>query len=96
MDGDNPIDDAGAFYEQLDDLFNVLERKYNMPVVVAGHPHKEYSEDNFYGRRLVFNSTCELVRDAAIVILTTSTAMSFAVLYDTPVLKICNSQFKSI
>ncbi len=79
----------------LDHLFSILEEKYKSEVVVAGHPHREYSGDTFCGRRLVLNRTCELVKNSSLVVLTTSTAMNYIALYNKPVLKIASSQFKS-
>ncbi|MBQ7582622.1 MAG: hypothetical protein IJU25_07360 [Lachnospiraceae bacterium] len=82
--------DAGEhFFGQLNALFASLEAHYGLPVVIAGHPHSVY-EDEFGARELVFDQTCELVKDAALVIMSTSTAVSFAILYDKPVLKIYN------
>ena len=84
------------YFDQLEKLFNKLEDHYQLPVVVAGHPHTKYSDGDFHGRKIVFNRICELTRDAAVFIVNTSTAMNFAEIYDVPTVKIVNKHFKNI
>ncbi|MCR5592000.1 MAG: hypothetical protein K6F73_10770 [Lachnospiraceae bacterium] len=86
---------AKEYYSQLEKLFERLEEHYGLPVVIAGSPHLKYDGDSFCGRKLYFNQTCELTRNAALFIVTTTTAMNFPALYDVPVLKIANSSLKT-
>lgn len=88
------FDFTEEFFEQINRLFNALEEYYKLPVVIAGHPHLNYDKVDYGHRKVLFNQTCELVRDAAIAILTTSTAMSFVALYNTPTVKIVNKRLK--
>lgn len=87
---------AKEYQEQLELLFKRLEDHYGLPVVIAGHPHAEYSKKDFAGRNIVFDQTCNLAKDAVAFITTTSTAMNFALLYNVPSLKIVNSYMKEI
>lgn len=84
------------FFEQIEKLFLKLEDHYGVPVVVAGHPHTKYEEGDFCGRQIVFDRTCELAKNAVCFVMTTSTAFSFAVLYDLPILRVVNRDFKKV
>lgn len=87
-----PYEYRKEYLSQLRYMFDRLESIYNVPVVIAGHPHLYYGDSDFAGRSIVFNRTCELVRDSLVAIITSSTAMNFIALYDTPTLKIANSR----
>lgn len=93
-DKTRPYEFAYEFFEQIDRLFTTLENHFNLPVVIAGHPHLNYENVKYGNREIIFNRTCELVRDAVAAVLTTSTAMNFIALYDVPVVKIANSRLK--
>lgn len=67
-------------------IFEKLEDYYKMPVVIAGHPHTDYSKADFGGRDIVFDQTCELTARAKFVILQWSTAISYAMLFEKPVM----------
>lgn len=82
------------FFQQLEVLFQKLEKYYGVPVVVAGHPHVLYKQGDFNGREITYEKTCELTRDAKIFVMNVSTAMSFALLYDKPILMVQNEYFK--
>ncbi len=88
--------ESQKFYAQLDKLFSKLEEHYNLPVVIAGSPHVEYENDSIFGRKVIFNKTCDLTRDAAVFITTMTTAMNFPLLYDTPSLKVANGALKTV
>lgn len=82
------------YFQQIETLFQKLEDYYGVPVVVAGHPHVIYKQGEFGGREIIREKTCELARDAKLFITNCSTAMSFAILYDKPILFIQNERFK--
>lgn len=62
-------------------IFETLEKHYGLPVVIAGHPHTDYSNADFGGRKILFDKTCELVAKAKFVILQWSTAASYTMLF---------------
>ena len=70
------------YYAQLERFFNILEEHYGIPVIIAGHPGAEYDEKSYSGREIVIGNTCELIRDARIVIFDISSAINYALLYD--------------
>lgn len=84
------------YYAQLNNLFQILEDYYQIPVVIAGHPHVVYDNNAFCGRSIYFDKTCELTKNATLFVTTNSTATSFALLYDTPILKIANQKMRLV
>lgn len=63
------------------ELFDLLERKYNVPVIVAGHPQSIYNSEKFAGRKIVLGKTTELIPRAKLVVTQISTVFSMIVLY---------------
>ena len=82
--------------KKLYELFETVEKHYQLPVVIAGHPHTQYPDDAFGGRKIYINKTCELARNAVAYLMTSSTAVSFAALYDLPTLKIVDHYMKGM
>lgn len=83
------------YYRQMEFLFQKLEKFYGVPVVISGHPHTVYDQMSFGGRAIIRGNTCELTRDAKLFITNASTAMSFAILYNKPILLVQNEHFKN-
>lgn len=77
---------ADEYYGALRSLFTELEGRHGLRVVIAAHPRASYREPWFGPREVHFGQTCELVRQAPLVIAHMSTALSYAVLYRKPVL----------
>lgn len=70
----------------LNNFFSFLERKYNMPVVIAAHPKSDYTGNEFEGRRIIKYNTSNLVLNSQMVLQHFSNSISFCVLADKPVL----------
>lgn len=79
------------YFDQLEKVFTLLESYYNLPVVIAGHPHTIYDEKSFNGRKIEMGKTEELVKNAKIFVMMMTTAVNWAVLYNKNVLILyCN------
>lgn len=79
---------ADTYYSQLNNFFDFIENKFNVVVVIAAHPKalKYKSVNPFDGRSIIFDKTCELVRDAAFVMTHYSSSISFPILFKKPIL----------
>lgn len=90
--------DHKRFYEGLNNFFNLIEKKYNIEVVIAAHPKAEkYKNINFFdGRKIYFNKAAELTRYADFVIGHNSSSLSFGVLNFKPIILIYNDSIKKI
>lgn len=88
--------EPGNYYSDLNKFFNFVEMKTNLTVVIAAHPKavKYKSENPFDGRIIVFNKTCELVRNSSFVMTHHSTSISFPILFKKPIFFITSSAQK--
>lgn len=83
------------YYLAMRRLLDIAEATWQMPVVVAGHPSSQFDDrvlEGFGARQLRYGQTAELVRDASLVLLHGSTAVSFAVLGEKPLLFLTTRQ----
>lgn len=80
--------DSIEYYAALNNIFNAIETKYNMPIVIAAHPKAiRYKDKNYYeGRKVIFNKTEELILSSNLVILHNSTSVSTAIMANKPIL----------
>lgn len=86
--------DPQKFYKYLNEFFKKIEDKYGLPVIIAAHPKAIYSVNPFEERRIIFNSTKNIVFHSNLVLAHFSTAISYAVIYNKPLIFI-NSVFDS-
>lgn len=73
-------------------LFDRIEERTGLRVVVAAHPNSVYSSGSkgFGDREIVHGRTVELVAESKLVIAHVSTAVSFAVLFRKPLLLVAS------
>jgi hypothetical protein len=85
---------AENYLPALNNFFDILERKLGMKVVIAASPRADYeNKPNIFGsRRIVSGKTLEVVAESALVLAHTTTAMSFAVLFDKPILMLTTKE----
>jgi hypothetical protein len=83
-----PPVESEEYYPRLRRLFDSLENKCRVKIVIAAHPRSRYEDhpDYFGGRTLVRGNTAQLVSQSRFVIAHFSTALNFAVLFNKPVL----------
>ncbi|PPB52723.1 hypothetical protein CDQ67_09685 [Campylobacter hyointestinalis subsp. hyointestinalis] len=86
----------GIYFKQINALFNNLEAKYCMPVVIAAHPVSSYKNDEFNGRLILKGISNELVVSCFGVVTHYSTSISFAVLANKPIIFLDNEMINNI
>ena len=86
---------APKFYASLNRFFDRIEKKYGCEVKIAGHPIANYGSNPFGGREIVYDKTVELVKDSLGVLIHTSNAFSYVVLFDKPVALLYNAVYKT-
>lgn len=79
---------AEEYYPPLIKFFDTVETALDSKVIIAAHPRSNYDKhpDYFGGRKVLRGATHELVRQSKCVIAHATTSLSFAVLYEKPVL----------
>ncbi|MCX5855346.1 MAG: hypothetical protein NTZ24_12405 [Deltaproteobacteria bacterium] len=83
------------YYPKLCRFFDYLESKNRFKIFIAAHPRSRYEDlpDYFGGRPVIRGKTSELVRTSGFVILHTSTAVNFAVLYEKPIIIVTTDKY---
>jgi hypothetical protein len=87
---------ANDYYKHLNKFFEFIENKFKIKVIIAAHPKaiKYKSENPFDSRLIVFDKTCELVRDSKFVLTHHSNSISFPILFKKPILFITSQAEK--
>lgn len=90
------IDDvAERYYKSMNEYFEMLEDKFNIPVVIAAHPYANYRERNpFKGRKVYYYQTDKLIKDCRAVCMHGSNAFSYVALFNKPVSILINSAIR--
>jgi len=84
------------YYSSLNYFFKNFEDKTGLEVVFAAHPRSRYDlwSKYLYGRKYYLFKTSELVKNSKIVLLHTSTSISFAILYNKPIIFLTSNEYK--
>lgn len=87
---------AEEYYPLLCKFFDYLENKYNIRIVIAAHPHSHYEDhpDYFGERPVIRGKTRELVKKSGFVLVHSSYAINFAVIYKKPIIFITTNQLQ--
>lgn len=87
FDGRGSIMSAEKYYLLLNRFFDRVEEKTGLKVVIAANPRSNYDDlpDYFNGRKHVRGQTINLIRESQLILAHRSTAVSFANLYEKPV-----------
>lgn len=89
-------DIAQLYYSKMNIFFDFLEKKYKLPVVVAAHPKSSYKGNEYGGRAIIRDNTCELVRESLFVVMHQSTSMSYAILNNKPIAIVTCAEYKHL
>ena len=78
--------DSKPYLTSLNHFFTMIEKKYQMPVVIALHPKSLYTDADFEGRHTYKYKTHSLIKYADMVLSHGSTSTTLAVVYNKPTL----------
>lgn len=80
---------AKEYYNNLNKLFDQVEKDTGAEVIIAAHPRSYYYShdvDYFLNRKIIKNQTINLVKHAKFCIMHASTSINFVTLYHKPVM----------
>ncbi len=79
---------AAAYFKDLNQFFTRIERETGLDVIIAGNPRIDYAvlPDMFFGRPVITGETLALIAQSELVLMHSSTAVSFAVIFDKPIM----------
>jgi len=83
------------YYPKIIRFFDYLEGEFGLKIIIAAHPRSRYEDypDFFGGRPVLRGRTSELVKKSEFIIMHTSTAINYAVLYEKPVIIITTDKY---
>lgn len=85
-----------SFFENLKRTFNYIEEKYDVRIVIVEHPKKPQHDICDYGNRPCFSmNTAEVIRSSDIVLSHDSTAITYAVLFNKPLIFLTSRKIES-
>jgi hypothetical protein len=86
------------YYPRINTFFDNVQKNLDIDVIIAAHPTAEkYMEHNYFNnRRVLFNKTLDLISHAEFVIAHNSNAVSYAVLFNKPLVFITNDIMKNV
>jgi len=92
------INNNKKYLNELNDFFSFLEQKFNMDVIIAGHPNgiqiNNYKKI-FNGRSLYFNKTAELSKDCFFALTHYSKSIQFPILFKKPIIQLHLEDFNN-
>ena len=93
--GENPLVTKEKYFPALNDFFTNFENKTGLEIIFAAHPRSRYDlyPEFLYGRKYFINKTSELVKNSKLVLLHTTTSISYAVLYNKPIIFITTDEY---
>lgn len=78
--------DKNQYLKVVNEFFDEIEKKYSVPVVIALHPKSVYTDNDFGERRTIKYKTCQLAKDAEMILTHGSASTALAVIYNKPTL----------
>ena len=81
-----PRVDPKVYRTQMNQLFDLLEDLFGVPVHICAHPSADYSDDYFNGRAIFTGKTCAMIAGSVFCVSHHSTSVSYAVLFKRQVL----------
>ena len=73
------------YYNELLRFFDFIENKFQLEVIIAGHPKINYKKNNnFFKRKILLNKTLNLVKSSTIVLSHMSTSVNYAIINKKP------------
>lgn len=86
--------DAKKYYDEVNAFLEKIHNVTGLDMVVAAHPKADYRDKNVYHKnfRIIEGKTSELVKHASLVAVHFSTAISYAVMAEKPIVIIKNPE----
>ena len=70
------------YLQKINTFFDWFEFKYNMSVVIAGHPRIDYDDNSFEGREVVLSKTEQYSKSAEYIFAHHSSSISYPIIFN--------------
>jgi hypothetical protein len=86
--------DAKVYLNIMCNFFNMIEKQFEIKVIIAAHPKSEYTEFDFGNRHIYKYVTNQLVQHAEFTISHGSGSLSFAAIWHNPLILCYTNEYK--
>jgi hypothetical protein len=85
------------YFKALNNFFEMIEKNLDLKVVIAAHPRIDYSQhpETFKGRKCIRGETMRLVKESSLVVVSYTTALSFANIFNRPVIFVTTKEIEA-
>lgn len=90
------LPDGKEYQKRMRKYFDYLEKKYNIPVVIAAHPKSNYKGGEFGDRQIIKYQTDSLVKYSKMVTMHVCNTTSYAVMCNKPLAYIVTDDYLSL
>ena len=84
------------YFEQLNGLFEKIEKEVGAKIVIAEHPKASYQSNPFGGRKMIKGNTQNLVKNSEMVVCHASNSIGYAVIFKKKLLFCCTRQMSQL
>lgn len=90
--------DEKEYYKQLNEIFDEIERKLGLKVIIAAHPRADIEIETkmFDNRKIVLGDSAALIKGACLVLAHFSNSIAFGVMAHKPITLICNEELVKV
>lgn len=88
----NSIQDT--YRQSLIQLFDYLKDRFNKEVIICAHPKSGYKGDEFGHHKIIKGKTSEIIGQSAFVLMHISTASSYAILHNKPIVLLSSDEYR--
>ncbi len=89
------INNKDKYFKELNLFLDQVEKYFKCKVLIAAHPTADYSNKSYFaGRKIVQGDTCNYVKHSKGIILFSSSAIDYAILYNKPIFFYYNDDLK--
>lgn len=90
------LPDGEKYLKTMRKFFDNLEKRYNIPIVIAAHPKSDYKGLEFGNRKIIKGCTCDLVFHSKMVALKYCNSISFSLLGNKPIVLFGTNDYLSL
>ena len=84
------------YYNSMNNFFDLVEKRFNIEVVIAAHPKADYTKNFFNGRKIFKYKTAELVKNSEFCFSHISASTCFSIFFNKPLFFIYTNEFKKL
>ena len=77
--GSKCASNPNVYYNEINRIFAFIEKKFNLKVIIAGHPKSRYIGNEFCGRDIIVGDTLRLVSQSKLVLTHASLSINYAI-----------------